>query len=111
MHIQVFARLGKHISSVFLEPGDFATAKLMESLFPVRRWNSSSPEFAPKMAGPHDAVVQRSIMLIEWDKRLTLVRDAKSLQSSMIYLTHSLPNHLSHGFHQDSAGCSCQPGW
>jgi hypothetical protein len=104
MHIQVFARLGKYLRSVFLKPGDFRngqidresfTGQAVEFLLPqslLQRWQ----EFARPFIHPKDAIGQGAIVFIERDKCLTLVRDAKSLQPSTIYLTHSLSNSMSH---------------
>jgi hypothetical protein len=85
MHIRVFARPVKYIRSVFLKPGDFRNGQidresftgqsvesvLSESL--LQRWQ----EFARPFIHPKDAIGQRAIVLIERDKCLTLVRDAK----------------------------------
>jgi hypothetical protein len=106
MHIHVFACLGKYISSVRLKPGDFCNGQIdgksfpgqaMEFVFPqslFQRWQELTCPFIH----PKDAIDQWAIMLVEWDKCLTLVRNANSLQLSIIYLTHSLSNRVSHGF-------------
>src|SRR5215216_2744951 len=54
-------------------------------------------EFARPFIHPEDAIDQRAIVLIERDKGLTLVRDAKRLQPPAIYLTYRLSNRVSHG--------------
>jgi hypothetical protein len=105
MYVQVFSRPGKYIRSVFLQPGDFRNGQidresftgqsvesfLSESL--LQRWQ----EFARPFIHPKNAIGQGAIVLIERDKCLTLVRDAKRLQPFNIYLTHSLSNGVSHG--------------
>jgi hypothetical protein len=72
---------------VFLEPGDFRNGQIDREPFAGQAVESVLPqgllqrrqEFARSFIHPDDAIDQWAIVLVKWDKCLTLVCEAKRL--------------------------------